>query len=100
MRFRDGGAVELYKHSIAAQAFSVNGTRDELLAGACLAVSEHSGGAELALELFVLSAEAARFDGILDSDEGTLERERLLKKVVGAKLGGFYGGFNGGWAPA
>ena len=120
VRFGDGGAVELDKDAIAAQAFGVNGAGDELLAGARLAIDEHAavGGrhqldllaqrlqrhaftsehgrcTELALELLVFRAQAARLDGVLDDDQRAVERERLLKKVVGAELGGFHGGLDG-----
>ena len=89
--FGDGGAVELDKDAIAAKAFGVNGAGDEFLAGAGFAVDEHAavGGGhqanllakrfeghafagehgahtELALELLILGAEAAGFDGVLE----------------------------------
>ena len=56
---------------------------------------EHSAHAELALEFKVFAAQTARFDGVLNNDQGTIERERLLKEIVRAELGGFYRGFNG-----
>ena len=118
--FRDGGAVELDENAVAAQAFGMDGAGDEFLAGARLAVDEdaavggrheanllaqrleghafageHGGHAELALELLVFGAQAARFDGVLDDDEGAIEGERLLEKVVGAELGGLDGGLDG-----
>jgi hypothetical protein len=51
--------------------------------------------AELALELLVLRAQAARLHRVLEHDQRALERERLLKKVVGAQLGGLHRGLNG-----
>ncbi len=118
--FGDGGAVEFDEDAVAAQAFSVNSARDEFLAGAGLAIDEHaavggrheanllaqrldrhaftgehSANAELALEFEVLVAKAAGFDGILEDDQGAIERERLFEKVVCAELGGFDGGFDG-----
>src|SRR5579863_2193719 len=98
MGFRDGGAVEFDKDTIAAKALGVNGARDEFLAGAGFAVDEHTavgGGheanllaqclnrdalaskdsahAELALEFQVLIAKAPGFDGILENDEGAIQ---------------------------
>ena len=118
--FGNGGAVELDEDAIAAQALGVDGAGDEFLAGARFAVDEHAavGGrhepdllaqrfdrhavagedradAELALEFEILVAQAARFDGVLEDDEGAVERERLFEKVVCAELGGFDRGFDG-----
>ena len=51
--------------------------------------------AELADELLVVVAELVRVDGVLEDDEGAVERERLFEEVVGAELGGADGGFDG-----
>ena len=96
--FGNGGAVELDEDAIAAQAFRVDGARDELLAGAGFAIDEdaavggrhepdllaqrldrhafageHGTDAELALEFEILIAQAARFDGVLEDDERAIE---------------------------
>ena len=116
----DGGAVELDEDAILAQAFGVHGAADEFLAGAGLAIDKdaavgggheldllaqglHGDGvagdagaeAELADELLVVLAELAGVDGVLEDDEGAVERERLFEEVVGAELGGAHRGFDG-----
>ncbi len=118
--FGDGGAVEFDEDAILAQGFGVHGAADEFFAGAGFAVDEDAavgggheldllaeglhgdgvagdGGAEgeLADELLVVLAELAGVDGVLEDDEGAVERERLFEEVVGAELGGADGGFDG-----
>ncbi len=50
--------------------------------------------AELPLEFQVLRAQPARFDRVLEHDQGAIERERLFKKIIGAEFGGFHRRFD------
>ncbi len=116
----DGGAVELDEGAVFAQGFGVHGAADEFFAGAGLAEDEDAAvgggheldllaeglhgdavagdgglGGELAGELVVVLAQAAGLHGVLEDDEGAVEREGLFEEVVGAELGGADGGFDG-----
>ncbi len=113
-------AVHLNEDAVAAQAFGVNGARDQSLARARFAVDqhaaigrchqldllaqrlerhafagEHGADVELPLELDVLGAQPLRLDRIFEHDQRAVERERFLKKVVGAEFGGLDGGLDG-----
>ena len=118
--FGNRGAVHFDEHLVLAQALRVDGMGHQFLPRARLAVDQHAAVGrrhelnllaqrlhrnafafdhaarrELLLELTVFLLHLPGIDGILDQDEGLVDRERLFEEVVGAQFGGAHRGFDG-----
>ena len=117
--FGDRGAVDLDERPAAAAAEGVDAARDQLLAGAVLAVDQHAavgrrGHRDLLAQLAhgvaladhhqppidggpqraVLGLELALAQRVAHDEHGLLERQRLLDEVEGAHLDGAHGGLD------
>src|SRR5689334_16747253 len=113
--FGNGGAIDLDKPGIVAQALGMNGARDQLFAGTGFtedkdaaigrrhqgdllaqrfhrdALADDDALGLLPLEVAVLGAQAMCVGGVLYQDERLFQREWFLDEVESTKLGGAHG---------